>query len=90
MEEIEKIYFQARQRGTCKILVEQAGQQLGLIDSLKAQRLPVIGVPLKGDKYARLSATSLYIKMKQSYFLNKAMTSCLISWCILDQSNIRT
>jgi len=68
VEEIEKIYAQVRQRGTCKILVEQAGEQLGLIDSLKAQRLPVIGVPLKGDKYARLSTASLYIKTEAVLF----------------------
>jgi predicted phage terminase large subunit-like protein len=60
--EIEKIYAQVSKLCTCKILVEQAGQQLGLIDSLKAQGLPVIGVPIKGDKYARLSTSSLYIK----------------------------
>lgn len=44
---------------TVKILVEEAGQQIMLIEQLQSQGMPAVGVPIKGkDKAARLWTAS--------------------------------
>lgn len=72
IEEIKQIYEAFGRYTTRKVLVEKAGQQIGLIDSIEAEGLPVEGIPIGGqDKRARLSVASHYIKTGQILFPEK-------------------
>ncbi len=71
IEEIKRIYNSLGRSITTKILVEKAGQQQGLIDSLVAEGLPVEGLSIQGDKATRLSTASFYIKNSQIVFARR-------------------
>jgi predicted phage terminase large subunit-like protein len=60
---IESNYLALGREHTVKIIVEQAGQQVALIDQLKSHNLPVEGMPIKGqDKATRLWSASTQVK----------------------------
>lgn len=60
---IESSYHSLGSQHAIKIIVEQAGQQIALIDQLKSRNLPVEGMPIKGqDKATRLWSASTQVK----------------------------
>ncbi len=69
IEEIKRMYYSSDSRFDTEIIVEKAGQQIGLVDLLTVERLPVKGVPVgTADKRARLSNSSNYIKIPRIFF----------------------
>lgn len=69
--EIKRIYNSLGRSIATRILVEKAGQQQGLIDSLVAEGLPVEGMSIQGDKATRLSTASFYIRNSQILFARR-------------------
>lgn len=72
VELITSIYKTIGSAHTVKIIVEQAGQQIALIDQLKSRDLPVEGVLIKGqDKSTRLWSASTQVSKGQIIFPRK-------------------
>lgn len=72
VEEIKQMYFASDNRFHTRIIVEQAGQQKGLIDTLINDGLPAIGVPIGSvDKRQRLSNASGYMNSMRVFFPKK-------------------
>lgn len=60
---IQSVYQSIGRQHTVKIVVEQAGQQIALIDQLTSRGLPVEGMQIKGqDKPTRLWSASTQVK----------------------------
>lgn len=73
VEEIKRRYKALSATGITKILVEKAGQQQGLIDTLVAEGLPAEAVSIGNheDKRYRLNDASFYIKSVRVLFAEK-------------------